>query len=424
MGIASAQAVDTRAAGEAEAEAPKLRMAGPQRVRASDASIAHPSDMSLEYEPGKPFKNFGRRLAWEAGFPLPYNMEQAANAAEQRALDYQNQTDAGNDLFDRYGQQVSDHIAAAGDDVQKRMYGDYLERGMDAALRFNQNGASDEQRTAALSQLEKLDGEVRTIVSGDVNERQKFARQFLTDELRTTREGLMTMDMADKDRVFSTEADLAQLENVRQGSAEEQILLRTMLGNAQTRAQSSMAAALKGVGGALAAIPSSGQSQVAGAVVATIGAVLANESTKLDRDTVVQMILEANQATDNMTNEFRPEVVRLHEKVVADANDYGIPATSWSATPIRLQTPYTDAWKKIVFPGGGSGTPNPQTRAEQTAQQQAENAEAVREVVEPRAAAAASVLRNFGVEPQRQGEPAPAEQPPRRPTRAGGVIQR
>jgi hypothetical protein len=118
-----------------------------------------------------------------------------------------------------------------------------------------------------------------------------------------------------------------------------------------------MASALKGAGAVAGAVPNP-YAQVAGVGLQAIGQVLGNESLKLDRDTVVKMVLEQNDAIDKMSEEFRPEVVKLHEGVVEEGKKYGIPGESWSATPITLATPYSDAWRGRLFPEGGSGSPD------------------------------------------------------------------
>lgn len=346
---------------ESQAKGMNLTVSGGQRPgpmvrRQQDPDRVGTEDMSLEYEPGKPLKNFGRRLAWEAGIPLPYNMHQAEEAAEQARIDFENENAAVAQMAGTFDSQMGENADAAADPAERRVYEQYRTQGADIARMFFADGASPGQRKGALEQFVKLGTEARAVAAADSNERSKFVRQYLAGELSTSRAGLVSMDMAEKDRVLSTEAELARLDNVPRGSTEEQVVLRDMLGASMQRSQSTLTTALKAAGTAAGSIPD-GRLQVVSAGLQALGAITANSDTKLDRDTVVKMLVEQNDALDRMTQEFRPEVVKLHEGVVHDANRYGIPAESWSATPIKLSTPYTDAYRRRLFPGAESREP-------------------------------------------------------------------
>lgn len=331
---------------------------GVRERRRQTPESAPASDMSLEFEPGKPLKNFGRLLAHEAGIPLPYNMRQSAEAAEAARIDYQNQNDTFGAMGDTFLAQMEENALAAADGAETRIYNQYAEQGRNAISAFFQQDASAEQRAAAYAALTNLDNEARLVRNSDSNERSKFARTFLAQELATSRAGLVNLDMAEKDRVFSTEAELARLDNVPRGSPEEQLVLREILGNSSARTQSTMSSAFGALGTAAGVMSANPYVAGAGALATAAGQILSNLDTKLDRDTIVKLVLEQNDALDAMTEQFRPEIVRLHEGVVEDAKSYGIPAQSWSATPIELERRYTDAWRSKLFSQGGSGTPD------------------------------------------------------------------
>lgn len=334
------------------------RQPGPSERRRQDPERAGRDSMSLELERGKPFKNLGRMIANEMGIPLPYNFEQAAEAAEQAKIDYGNENDAMAQAAATFSEQMLDNATNAADPVEKRLYDQYQAIGMDASKAFFVEGASPEQRNAARAEFLKVAQEARATLAGDANERTKFVRQHLAGELASSRSGLVNLDMAEKDRVFSTEADLARLDNVSQGSPEEQIVLREILGNSSARTQSTMSSALNALGGAAGALSGNPYVAGAGALAGAAGQILGNQETKLDRDTIVKLVLEQNDALDAMTEQFRPEILRQHEGVVGDATRYGIPSTSWTATPIELERRYTDAWRSKLFPRGGSDTPD------------------------------------------------------------------
>lgn len=337
------------------------RRAGPLERRRQDPDIASPDEMSLEFEPGKPLKNFGRMLANSAGIPLPYNMRQSAEAAEQARIDYENQNTMVGDMADTFLEQMDENALHAADGAEERIYQQYKARGQDAISTFFAQDASPEQRASAAARLSELDKEARGVQTADSNERSKFVRQYLGGELATSRAGLVTLDMAEKDRVMSFESELAQLDNVREGSTEEQIVLRALLATGIQRSQDGMAALLKAGGGAIQATGNP-YAVAAGAVSQVAGALLANETAKLDRDTVIKMRLEMNDTMDGLTEQFRPEIVRLHEQVASEAKSYGIPSASWSSERIKLDTPYAAAQRARLFPEGGSDTPDTAAR--------------------------------------------------------------
>ena len=326
--------------------------------RSQNPDIAPAADMALEYEPGRPFKNFGRRLAWEAGIALPYNMQQAADVAEQARTDYANQTEQAAQTFETFDAQMQENIDGAPSDVDRRVYQQYQKLGKDAAHTFFDADASAEQRSGALGQLDKINAESRHVLAADANEHDKFVRGFITNEYATSRTGLANIDMAENDRVFSTESELAKLDNVARGSNEEQVVLRDMLGAAASRSKSTLAATLGAAGQVAGAVPNP-YAAVVGAGLQGLGAIASNKDSKLDRDVVVKMLIEQNDALDQMTEAFRPQVVGLHEQIVKDGEAYGLPVKSWSATPIDIPTPYTDAYRTRYFGGDESRTPAP-----------------------------------------------------------------
>lgn len=145
-------------------------------------------------------------------------------------------------------------------------------------------------------------------------------------------------------------------------------MLRELLDAAVSRTQSVLSSALGAAGSASSALARHPAAMAASAGLQALGGISKNSDMRLDRDTVVKMALEQDAALDRMTEEFRPELVRLHEGVVSDANRYGIPAASWTASPIKLSTPYADAWTKRLFPEGGSQQPDkPQAGSERQA---------------------------------------------------------
>lgn len=332
------------------------RRPGPLERRKQDPDIASPDEQSLEYEQGKPLKNLGRLLAYSAGIPLPYNFRQSAEVAEQARIDYENQNTMFGDMADTFLAQMQENADAASDGAETRIYNQYAAQGRDAIGAFFQQDASAEQRTAAWQRLTKLDDEARTVRNSDSNERSKFVRQYLGGELATSRAGLVQLDMAEKDRVMSFESELAQLDNVRPGSTEEQVVLRAMLATGIQKSQDGMATAAKALGGA-AEMSRNPYGVAAGAALQVAGSILANETAKLDRETVIKMRLEMNDNMDRLTDEFRPEIVRLHENVASEARNYGIPSASWSSERIKLTTPYADAYRSRLFGQGGSDKP-------------------------------------------------------------------
>lgn len=339
------------------------RRPGPLERRRQDPNIATPDEMGLELEQGKPLKNLGRILANSAGIPLPYNFRQSAEAAEQARLDYENQNTMVGDMADTFLEQMDENALHAADDAETRIYNQYKARGQDAIASFFAQDASPEQRAAAAARLSELDKEARAVQTADSNERTKFVRQYIGGELATSRAGLVSLDMAEKDRVMSFESELAQLDNVQAGSTEEQIVLRALLATGIQRSQDGAAALLKAGGGAIQ-MAGNPVAVAAGAAAQVAGALIANETAKLDRDTVVRMRLEMNDAMDAMTEQFRPEIVRLHEGVADEAKSYGIPSSSWSSERIKLDTPYADSQRSRLFGDGGSNTPSEPVRQE------------------------------------------------------------
>lgn len=352
------------------------RQPGPLERRRQSTERAGPESMSLELERGKPFKNLGRMIASEMGIALPYNFDQAAEAAEQAQIDYDNENDAMATAAATFSEQMLENQEHAANSVERRLYAHQQQLGMDAAKAFFVEGASPEQRNAARAEFLKLAGEARTWLAGDANERTRVAMGFVRDELAASRSSLINLDLAEKDRVFSTEAELARLDNVAPGSTEEQLVLREILGNSSARAQSTMSTTLGALGGAAGVMSANPYVAGAGALASAAGQILGNMETKLDRDTVVKMVLEQNDALDAMVGQFRPELVRLQEGVAADAKAYGIPSTSWSATPIELERRYTDAWRARLFSGGSSSTPDAAAPVEEAPPPTAEAARA------------------------------------------------
>lgn len=334
------------------------RRPGPLERRRQDPDIASPDEHSLEFEEGKPLKNLGRMLAYSAGIPLPYNFRQSAEAAEQARIDYENENTMVGDMADTFLEQMDENALHAADDAETRIYQQYAAQGRDAVAAFFAQDASPEQRAAAYQRLTKLDDEARAVRNADSNERTKFVRGFLGQELATSRAALVDLDMAEKDRVAGLESELAQLDNVRPGSTEEQVLLRTMLATGIQRSQSGLAAAASALGGT-SMMSGNPYAVAAGAALQVAGAVLERETAELDRDTVVKMRLEMHDTMDRLTQEFRPALAGAHERVVGDAKSYGIPASSWATERIPLETPYANSYRERLFgEGGGSRAPS------------------------------------------------------------------
>ena len=330
---------------------------GPLERRRQDPDILTRDEMSLELEQGKPFKNLGRMLAHSAGIPLPYNFRQSAEAAEQARLDYQNQNEHVGDMGDTFLEQMERTLCTRPTVPRRASMSSTRHRVRDALSAFFAQDASPEQRAAAYQQLTKLDDEARAVRNSDSNERSKFVRTYLGGELATSRAGLVNLDMAEKDRVMSFESELAQLDNVTAGSLEEQIVLRAMLQTGIQRSQDGFATLLKSGGGAIQATGNP-YAVAAGAAAQVAGALLSNETAKLDRDTVLKMRLEMNDTMDRLTDEFRPEIVRLHEHVADEASSYGIPSASWSSERIKLNTPYADSQRSRLFGADESDAPS------------------------------------------------------------------
>lgn len=334
------------------------RRPGPVESRRMSGASAYREDMALELEQGKPLKNFGRRLAWEAGISLPYNMRQSAEAAEQAQINYLNEGARFGDMAELFAQQMRENETHAADSAEARVYRQYAAAGELAAKAFFQPGASAEQRASAAAQLAQLDAEARQVRNADSNDRTKYVRQFLGQELASSRTALVQLDMGEKDRVTSLESELAQLDNAQPGSTEEQVILRAMLTAGVQRSQSGLAHAATALGGA-AAVTGNPYAIAVGAAAQVAGAVLQNETAKLDRDDVIRMRLEMHDAMDSLTSSVRPELVRLHEGVASDASSYGIPRSSWTTERVALPTPYADAQRARLFERGESREPGP-----------------------------------------------------------------
>jgi len=143
------------------------RRPGPLERRRQDPEIASPDAMSLEFEKGRPLKNFGRLIANSAGIPLPYNFRQNAEAAEQARIDYENQNTQFGDMADTFLANLEDNATSASTESMRRQYTQYAAQGRDAIAGFFAQDASPQQRAASYAQLVKLDDEARHLSSAE-----------------------------------------------------------------------------------------------------------------------------------------------------------------------------------------------------------------------------------------------------------------
>lgn len=325
------------------------RRAGPLERRRQDPEIATPGDMGLEFEPGKPLKNFGRMLASSAGIPLPYNFRQAAEASEQARINFENENAMFADMARTFLDTAEHNASVSSDPSEERIYQHFAAQGLDAANAFSAQDASPEQRALAFQQLTKLNDSMQAVATADVNELLKFKRGFVSQEVSGMRQGLENAYMASNDRLMRMDDAAAQWEVLRGDprSAQAQAFLRSQIEGTLNRSSSALGNIAQAVGGAAGVAPNP-YMQGASAILSSLGSYMNKEDLILDGDRVMQQVLAAYDSVGAVEEQFLPQLQQRLKDRTADSVRLGIPGDSWATDRFKIDTPNTERLREAL----------------------------------------------------------------------------
>lgn len=303
---------------------------GPLERRRQDPTRVSPGEIDLEFESGKPFKNFGRLLAREIGVPLPYQFRQARESAEQARIDYENQSALFGDAADTFLAQMGENATTATTESMKRQYLHYAAQGKDAIDAFFAEDASPAQRAEAEKRFAALNQAALQLSSAESQDDAQQKRKVQLEQYVKSSNELLDVRSAVAQTGRSVEnynRGRAVLKGLNYDAPELQQFMRNAA--ADVLGASGQAAKL-GLGAVNPAL-------------AVLDSFLASEGRLLDPEVMDELINTIGKSNIEHGQDLLKGLAESNQKIIGES-----PALrdmpSFGTIPFQFDTPATDAY--------------------------------------------------------------------------------